>query len=340
MKIFYLTKICAFFAVLILLTGCSQKAKQRRIFIKANEALSAGAFDYAIDQYTYALQINPDFAEAYNNRGVAHIESGNPYDALLDYQEALNLNPDYHECRLNRAFAYEKIAQYRLALSELEKVMKIYPDSGFLHFYKGIVLTKSRDFTGAQTCFIRSIRQDGENVEVLVNLGTLKLFLGQLDSAELYVQKALLLNPREANAFNTLSQVKLAKGDLEGALYAINLALELVPQEAFFLNNRGLIYLEMNEAEVALADINKSIMLNPSNGWAYRNKGIYYLQNKQFDRAIELFERSLASGDFIDEVYFYTGLAWQDSGNLIKACEAWNLGASLGEARSKAMICK
>ena len=118
----------------------------------------------------------------------------------------------------------------------------------------------------------------------------------------------------------------------------VNRALDVVPNEPYFLNNRGFIYLEMDSLELALKDINQSILINPENGWAYRNKGIYMIKKGEFALAVDLLDRAIQSGEFIDELYYFVGDAYYKNGDTSQACNYWRQGAQINEQRSQQML--
>ena len=64
--------------------------------------------DRAIADYSEVIQIQPDFAGAYNNRGNAYGEKGELDRAIADYSEAIRLQPDDADAYYNRGIAYEK----------------------------------------------------------------------------------------------------------------------------------------------------------------------------------------------------------------------------------------
>ena len=47
----------------------------------------------AIEDYAEAIRLAPEMDEAYNNRGTAHLASGDVDSALQDFAEAIRLNP-------------------------------------------------------------------------------------------------------------------------------------------------------------------------------------------------------------------------------------------------------
>ena len=82
----------------------------RRTTIVALAYDEKGEYDRAIADYTEAIRIKPDYAEAYRNRGVAYAEKGEYDRAIADYTEAIRLKPDYAEAYYNRGIAYARKA--------------------------------------------------------------------------------------------------------------------------------------------------------------------------------------------------------------------------------------
>ena len=59
----------------------------------------------AISDYNRALEINPDYAQAYGNRGLARLRSGDKQGAIADLQTAADVfikqgkQDDYHKAQ-------------------------------------------------------------------------------------------------------------------------------------------------------------------------------------------------------------------------------------------------
>jgi Flp pilus assembly protein TadD len=61
--------------------------------------------DAAIIQFREALKIQPNFAEACNNLGIALFTKGDRQEAIAQFREALKIKPGYGEARNNLAKA-------------------------------------------------------------------------------------------------------------------------------------------------------------------------------------------------------------------------------------------
>ena len=59
-------------------------------------------YDEAETNYKKAIELKPDYAEAYNNLGVTLKKLGKFTEAIDSYKQAIKLKPDYTEARINR----------------------------------------------------------------------------------------------------------------------------------------------------------------------------------------------------------------------------------------------
>ena len=66
-------------------------------------------FDAAIESYKKALEIKPDYAEAYYNMGNVLKDKGDPESAIDCYKQALKIKPDYAEAYNNMGVALKRV---------------------------------------------------------------------------------------------------------------------------------------------------------------------------------------------------------------------------------------
>ncbi|HEV3416242.1 MAG TPA: tetratricopeptide repeat protein, partial [Pirellulales bacterium] len=65
--------------------------------------------------------LNPNFAKAYGNRGVAYSKKGDSDKAIADDTEAIRLKPDDAAAYHNRGIAYQKKGDAAKAESDFER---------------------------------------------------------------------------------------------------------------------------------------------------------------------------------------------------------------------------
>jgi Flp pilus assembly protein TadD len=71
--------------------------------MRASGYVAAQRWDEAIADLNKAIELKPDDAIAYENRGWAYEEKGDVQKAIENYREAAKLNPDYELPRDNLA---------------------------------------------------------------------------------------------------------------------------------------------------------------------------------------------------------------------------------------------
>lgn len=91
-------------------------------------------YDMAIVDINRAIELNPDFAVAYNIRGNSYAGKGNHDQAIEDYTKAIGLEPDKAVLYCNRGKSYLKKGKYDLAIADFTKAIEI--DSGYIKAYK------------------------------------------------------------------------------------------------------------------------------------------------------------------------------------------------------------
>jgi tetratricopeptide (TPR) repeat protein len=74
-------------------------------FQNAFNEYERGEFGDALADYNKAIELNPRFAEAYNNRGNLKQDEGDTEDAFADYQRAIKLKPDFGVAYYNRGYS-------------------------------------------------------------------------------------------------------------------------------------------------------------------------------------------------------------------------------------------
>ena len=73
----------------------------------------------AIEDYDEAVALKPDYAEAYNNRGIAYGEKGEHAWAIQDYDEAIALKPDLAGTYYPRGVTWLFLREWEKARSDL-----------------------------------------------------------------------------------------------------------------------------------------------------------------------------------------------------------------------------
>ena len=216
-------------------------------------------FTGAIAAYSKAIELNPNLAAAYNNRGVAKRHLGQYEAAIADYDAALRLDSTYAEAYNNRGVAKGYLGQYEAAIVDYDAVLRL--DSAYAEAYN--------------------------------NRGVAKGHLGQYEAAIADYDVALRLNSAYAEAYHNRGVAKGYLGQYEAAIADYNMAIYLNPDDAEAYNNRGVAKGYLGQYEAAIADYNMAIYLNPDDVEAYHNRGDTEVRLHRIDEAQQDFEMAL-----------------------------------------------
>ena len=92
-------------------------------------AYMKGQFTRAIASYDEAIRLDPNYARAYNNRGLAYQAKGDLNRAIADFSEAIRLTPTLSAAYLNRGAAYARKGDVDKALADCTEVIRLDPHS-------------------------------------------------------------------------------------------------------------------------------------------------------------------------------------------------------------------
>jgi len=101
--------------------------------------VSLKSYENAIKDFSAALNLNPDYTQALNNRGFAFARIGNHESAILDFSEALDLNPKSHNSHYNRALSRASLGDHAAAVADYTMAIELSPSSrGRFYFNRAV----------------------------------------------------------------------------------------------------------------------------------------------------------------------------------------------------------
>ena len=102
-----------------------QKLRANDWFEEGYRAQQVKQYDIAIAAYSKAIELSPQFAEAYYNRGNAYNVNGQSDAAINDYSEAIRINPQFAFAYNNRGLAYCNKGQLNNAIKDYNEAIRI-----------------------------------------------------------------------------------------------------------------------------------------------------------------------------------------------------------------------
>ena len=264
----------------------------------------------AIQHYTKALELKPNFPQAYNNRGLAYDDKGDFGPAIKDYTKAIKQKLDFAEAYNNRGSAYAHKGDLDRAIQDYDKALELEPNFAETYNNRGNAYARKGDLDRAIQDYDKAIELKRNLAEAYNNRGGAYARKGDLDRAIQDYDKALKRKPDYAEAYNNRGLAYASKGDLDRAIQDYDKALELEPNFAETYNNRGLAYASKGDLDRAIQDYDKALELEPNFAGAYYNRGLAYASKGDFDRAIQDYDKTLELKPDDAEAYYNRGVAW------------------------------
>jgi tetratricopeptide (TPR) repeat protein len=151
----------------------------------------------AIDDYTQAIKINPNYADAYYNRGVVRDDLGDKQGAIDDYTLAIKINPNFAQAYYNRGVVRDDLGDKQGAIDDFTQAIKFNPNYANAYYNRGVVRNELGDKQGAIDDYNQAIK----------------------------------INPKDADAYNNRGVVRYELGDKQGTIDDFQQAAKLYQQQ-------------------------------------------------------------------------------------------------------------
>ncbi|MBA7529487.1 Cell division coordinator CpoB [subsurface metagenome] len=145
----------------------------------------AGKYKEAIVAYRRAIQIKPNYAEAYLTMGVTYEKLGRWEEVIDSYKKVIDLNPgwDLSVIYTDIGAAYGNLRNNREAIQWFKKAIEIKPDYADAHFNLGESYGRLDNYKKAIESFKKVIELKPKDVEAHAKLGIIYVLINEKDKA-------------------------------------------------------------------------------------------------------------------------------------------------------------
>jgi len=167
---------------------------------------------------------NPLF---YFNLGKVEKDRGRLAAAVQAFTQALRLQPNYYQAAVNLGGAYLDLDQLDEAVANFELALRLNPNDALACNNLGAALRRRGHHERAEVCFRRAIELQPRYAEAHANLGALLREQGLLEEAEVLCRQAVALNPNEPELWTHLGNTLHKRGRYDAACDSFRRALAL-----------------------------------------------------------------------------------------------------------------
>lgn len=166
-------------------------------------------YSEAIASYEQATTIRPNYPDAWNNRGVVLLELQQYPEAIACYEKAIQAKPDYADAWNNRGVAFSKIQEYEQAVISYNQALQIKNDYTDAWNNRGVALSKLQKYEAAIDSYDNAAKIRPDFYRIWYNKARCYALQGKIDLAIENLKRALNLNP------NLCKELAKTEPDLE-----------------------------------------------------------------------------------------------------------------------------
>ena len=166
------------------------KVSTKKFYTQGLKNLEQQNLDGAIKNFTATININPQFASAYNDRGVARYKLGYKQSAIEDLTTAIELNPYRAKYYSNRGFMLTRLKHYTAAIADYNSALLLNPNLAQSYFDRGAIRLQMENSLAALADFESAIRLNNDFAKAYFNRGVIRYKLREVHGAFEDFQKA------------------------------------------------------------------------------------------------------------------------------------------------------
>jgi lipoprotein NlpI len=219
-----------------------------------------GDFDHALSDFTEAINVDPTFSIAYEERGILLQEKGRWDQAIEDYDHIISVLPKKASIYVKRGICWIAKGENERAARDLEEAIHLDPENangiggqawgmkGRLHFMTGNVDSAIADY-------VESIRLDPKRVVFYMERGNAWMSKGEVDLALADFDQVTKLDGNVVAAYIGRGNAYRSKGDYDRAIQEYDQAIKLKPDELSAYGDRGIARFYMGDFSKAVEDV-------------------------------------------------------------------------------------
>jgi tetratricopeptide (TPR) repeat protein len=267
------------------------------VIAQAQNLLSAGKTDAAIEALTAANRNNPNDAQVNHLLGLAYYQKSD-YARAVEYltvslRQTPASSPQYRQEVKALGLSHYLLGHLKEALPYLEQLNQWSPGSAEITYALGIGYIQTRNTDKARETFARMFKVPVSSASAYLINAQMMVRQQFEELAESELQKALALDPRLPQANFLLGEMAIYHADIERGIELLQKEIALNPAFGMAYYRLGEAYTRQLKWDEAIGPLQKSIWLNPFFSGPYIVLGKVYLKKEDFQNAENMLRHAL-----------------------------------------------
>ena len=277
-------------------TGCGNTGTN---FTQGMQQIQELDYQGALDSFVLAAEQEENGKLLYRGQGIAYMgmtkydEAAESFLKALEYSDGWVEEVDY-DINLYLAASYTKAGDYTAAEDVYDAILEMRPADEEVLFLRGNVRMRQGNYTNAKADFDETVRLDGKNFDRLIAIYEILNNYGYKDAGQGYLTDALQTYENEMSQYDK-GRMYFYMGDYQKAYLALEEAKGQKGVEAYLY--LGKAYEATGDYNYASSVYNSYLSKNTGNATIYNQLGICEMQKGQYTKALDAFQKGLATGD-------------------------------------------
>jgi tetratricopeptide (TPR) repeat protein len=312
----------------------------------------------------FPLYLHPQNAKQFYKAGLNFKASNNNKDAIEQFTKAIELDPDYVDAYIERAYSYENNNQLSLAFEDFKRALVFETKSEEIYYNAARISYNTGNYKEAEAYIEKAIDLRNKYLEAYQLQTNIKLAMDKFDEAQLASRKALALKDNDINhylagqvaekmnnlnlaeeeyekaiaknkkfidAYLAIASLRIKLNKIDQAMNDCNMAINLDHNctDAYLVRSK--VYVKKLDYPSAINDISRNILMRPDDKQMYLIRGNYYQEFTQHQNAISDFTKVIMLDDKASEAYFKRAYSYEQIGNFKAAIKDYQALTKLSE---------
>ncbi len=244
-----------------------------------------GKLDQAIKEAEKAIELDPDFSQAYNKLGDFYMKKGWIQKAADVFRKAIELDPTSENSHFDLGCALAHLGDFSNALEYLKKSLELNPAHYEVYGHLGQIFMAMNQLPEAIDAFKKALMDDSDNLMATFNLAIALISVGKDTEAKNHFNKVIArykqlvgFKERFAEGYYYIGLSNFYMGNLDDAIKNLQKAVEFDTEEVDYHYSFGMLYSDADafyslaEAQIAAnnstearENLKQALALEPDN---------------------------------------------------------------------------
>ncbi len=308
----------------IYIVNAINSANSTELYKQANTLYELQRYQDALARYEKAVNIRPEYAQAWNGQAKTLYELKEYKEALAAYDKAIQIEPDYLPAWSGRGFTLNKLQRYQEAIASFDKALQLENQDPEVWNAKGEALTKLNEYDQALKSYDKAIEFNKEYYEAWYNKALLLQNLKRYDEAMTAYDKVLELKQDYERAWYNRGNVLVNLQRYQDAIAAYDKAVQYKPTFYQAWLSKGNVLINLQRYPEAIESFEQVIKYNRKNYQAWYGRGWSLHQIKRYEEAVTSYNQAIELNRKNYQVWYNRGNSLYNLNKYQEAISSYN----------------